>query len=89
MVAETKMVWRSLLTFLRILLDVVAEADVEHAVDFVEDDLTHVVEVQVAVLVEIHQAAGGRDDDLGVALRVLHLLGNRLAAVDGDALDGC
>lgn len=44
--------------------DFIAEADVEHAVDFVEDDVFHVFEGEDVFLLDIHDAAGGADDDL-------------------------
>ena len=70
------------------LADVVAEADVEHAVDLVEHDELDVVEVHAAPLEHVHEAAGGGDDDLGPLLEVAGLGLDALAPEDRGGLDG-
>lgn len=67
--------------------DVVAEPDVEHPVDLVEDDEADVLEVDDAAFEQVDDPAGGADDDLGVVAEVLHLGGDLLPAVDGEGLD--
>jgi hypothetical protein len=67
--------------------DVVAEADVEHAVDLVEDDEADVLEVDDPPLEQVHHAARRADEDLRPVLEELHLRGDFLAAVDGDDAD--
>ncbi len=44
--------------------DVFAEADVEHPVDFIENDKGDVVEMQVSPIEHVHESAGRGDDDL-------------------------
>ncbi len=85
-VAENSRVWRSLLggglaNDLPYLRD---EAHVEHAVGFVQHhDFDH-VQVHVAALVEVQQAARGGDQDVAVArFQVLELLVEIHAANEG------
>ena len=54
-------------------LDVGEEAEVEHLVGLVEDDDARVAEVEVTLLGEVDEAAGGADDDLDAALEGLDL----------------
>jgi hypothetical protein len=68
--------------------DVVAEADVEHAVDLVEHDEADVVEVDDPPVQHVDHPAGGADDDLRVVLEELHLDGDFLPAVHRDGTDG-
>src|SRR5437764_1299588 len=56
--------------------DVVAEADVEHAVDLVEDDEADVAEVDDVAVEQVHDASGRADDDLGAVAQELHLRRN-------------
>ena len=58
MVAEKNSVCRSLRSMATILLDVVDEAHVEHAVGFVEHQHLDLVEAQRALVHQIEQAAG-------------------------------
>ena len=46
------------------LLDVGQEAEVEHLVGLVEDDDARVAEVEVSLLGQVDEPAGGADDDL-------------------------
>ena len=63
--------------------DVGAEADVEHAVGFVEHDELELVELQRAAAEVVEDAAGRADDDVGALLQPVDLRAERLAAVDG------
>ncbi|OEI69250.1 hypothetical protein Cus16_1089 [Curtobacterium sp. ER1/6] len=63
-------------------LDVREEAEVEHAVGLVEHDLLHVGEVEEALPLQVDEATGRADDDLGAGLELLDLALVRLAAVD-------
>lgn len=69
-------------------LDVVAEADVEHAIDFIEDDVLDVLEVDVPAFEHVHDAAWRADDDLAAFFELGSLRLDALAAVDGDGADG-
>ena len=66
------------------VLDVLAEAHIEHAVDFVEDDELEVAEAEVASALHVHDPAGRADDDLGALVEFVGLCCDFLAAVDGD-----
>src|SRR5207248_1328076 len=68
--------------------DVVAEADVEHAVDLVEDDEADVAEVDDVAVEQVHDASGRADDDLRAVPQEFHLGRNFLPAVHGDDADG-
>ena len=69
------------------LADVVPEADVEHAVDLVQDGQLDPVVGQHAAGVHVHDAAGGADDDGRAALEALGLGLDGLAAVDRERLE--
>ena len=69
---------------------VLDEAHVQHLVRFIQDHGVDRVEADVAPLHMVQQAAGGRDDDLRMALERGDLAGDGLAAVDdrdADAVD--
>ncbi len=55
------------------LLDVVDEAHVEHAVGFVQDEGLDLVELDVALVHEVEQAAGAGDKDIHAARHGAHL----------------
>ena len=63
--------------------DVGAEADIEHAVSFVEDGDGEVFEVEVSASHEILDASGSTDDDLGTIAEVVDLFAHWSAA-DGE-----
>ena len=64
-------------------LDVGQEAEVEHLVGLVEDERSRPGrELQVALLREVEQAAGGADDDVDALLERLDLRLVGAAAVD-------
>ncbi len=54
--------------------DVGDEAEVEHAIGFVEDQHLHRVQVEHALLVEVDQAAGRADQHVDAALELAPLL---------------
>ncbi len=64
------------------LADVLAEADVEHPVHFVEDGEAHVPHMQMAAFDHVHQAAGGAYHDLGISAELIDLGLDALPAVD-------
>ncbi|ENN88030.1 hypothetical protein RHSP_50969 [Rhizobium freirei PRF 81] len=61
------------------LAQVVDEAEVEHLVGLVEDEMGDVAERQSAAADEIEQAARGGDEDIGAALKLKLLLVDRSA----------
>ena len=83
MVAEKNSVCRSLRQHGDDALDVVDEAHVEHAVGFVEHQHLDLVEAQRALVDQIEQAAGGRDQHVDAVRERAHLLVDRHAA-DGE-----
>ena len=64
------------------IADVVAEADVEHPVHFVEHDKADVLEVDDPPVQQVDDPPGRADEDLGVVLQELHLGGDLLPAID-------
>ena len=61
---------------------VVGKAQVEHAVGLVDDEELHLVQLDLHRALQVQQAPGGRDDEVGVLqLGDLHLVGH--AADDG------
>ena len=68
-------------------LDVLHEAEREHLVGLVEHDVAGVRELQPAAADQVHHAAGRADHDLRALAQLHGLLGDRLAAEDGDDLD--
>ena len=64
-------------------LDVGQEAEVEHLVGLVEHQHRQAAELQVALLGQVEQAAGGADDDVDALLQRLDLRLVGAAAVDG------
>jgi len=60
--------------------DIRDEAHVEHPVGLVDDEDLDVVEHQVAALEQIDQATGSRDQHVDPAVKLAHLVGERLAA---------
>ena len=67
--------------------DVGTEADVEHAIGFVEHDDLNRSQVERAAADEIDHAAGRADDDVGPAFELGDLAANWFAAVDRDAAE--
>jgi len=49
--------------------DIVAEADVEHAVHLVEHDEAHLIEVELAAALHVHDAAGCAHHDVPAVLQ--------------------
>ena len=68
-------------------LDVVTKADVQHAVDFVQNDKPHHPKVQHAALKHVHDPAGCPDDQVRLAAELMDLAAHAGPAVDGDAVD--
>src|SRR5205823_10284471 len=68
-------------------LDVGTKADIEHAVGFVEDDERELREIDGAAGQVIEDPAGRADDDLSPAAELFDLLADRLAAIEGDAVN--
>ena len=68
-------------------LDVLHEAEREHLVGLVEHDVARVRELQPAAADQVHHAAGRADHDLRALAQLHGLLGDRLAAEDGDDPD--
>ncbi len=68
--------------------DVVAEADVEHAVDFIADDEFDVIEDEGTAFLHVHDAARGADDDVGLVAEGFELGGDFGAAVGEGEADG-
>ena len=64
-------------------LDLVHEAEVEHAVGLVEDEDFHLVERDAALVLEVHQAARRGDEDIHAAREGADLRGDVHAAEDG------
>ena len=69
------------------LLDVLDEAQVEHLVGLVEDDVAGRGEDQRAARHQVHHPADGGDDDVGAGAQLRLLRFDRRAAEDGDDLD--
>ena len=69
------------------LLDVLDEAEVEHLVGLVEDDVAGRGEDQRAARHQVHHPADGGDDDVGAGAQLRLLGADRGAAEDGDDLD--
>ncbi|MBG9885329.1 hypothetical protein ABE10_01745, partial [Bacillus toyonensis] len=70
------------------LLDIGEEAEVEHLVRLVENDLRRVREIEEPLPCEIDQTAGRADHDLRAGLELLDLTFVGLAAVDRDDVRG-
>ena len=68
--------------------DVVAEANVEHSVHFVEHCHLDVVVRQLSTLVEIHHPSRGADENMRPFLQLVGLHLHALSAVDGHDFDG-
>lgn len=68
--------------------DVVAEADVEHAVDFVEDDEANFAGLEGVAAEEVEDASRRSDGDVGLSAELVELLPEAVAAIDGDAVKG-
>ncbi len=83
MVAEKNSVWRLAGSFVDDLADVVDEAHVEHAVGFVEHEDLDAVEVQGALLHEVEQASGRRNQHVDAAREGADLAAERDPA-DGE-----
>ena len=83
MVAENSIACRSVGDLLEDPLDVGQEAEVEHLVGLVEHQHRQAAELQVALLGEVEQPAGGADDDVDALLQGLDLRLVGAAAVDG------
>jgi hypothetical protein len=67
--------------------DIGAEADVEHAIGFVEDDERQPREIDGTAGEVVEDAAGRADDDVDAAAKFFNLLTDGFATVDGDAMD--
>ena len=85
MVAEKKSVWRCAGQELEDAANVGQKAHVAHPVGFVQDQHLDLRQVDAAVAVQVEQAAGAGDDDLGAAPQGLDLASLAHAAIDGDA----
>ena len=70
-VAEKSSVWRCGGSFAMMRSHVVDEAHVEHAIGFVEHEDLDAVEIDVALLHEVEQAAGRGDEDVDAAAQRL------------------
>lgn len=68
------------------MLHVLIEAHIQHLVSLVEDHLCHMVEVDIVVLVVVHEAARGRHHDLTALGEALGLLFHIRTAVNADYL---
>src|SRR5262249_40067641 len=68
-------------------LDIGAEADVEHPVGFVEDNVKDVTEVERLALHVIEDASGGADNNVNAPMQRSQLTLDRLAAVDAADVD--
>ena len=66
------------------LLDVGKEAEIEHLVGLVEDDLGGTRQVEQTLIVQVDQTARRTDDDLRAGLELIDLPFVGLAAVDRD-----
>src|SRR5690606_32979334 len=69
------------------LLDVLGKTHPEHLVGLVEDEEADTGEVEAAALHEVHDPAGGADDDLGTLAQATQLRREARAAVDGQHVD--
>lgn len=69
--------------------DVGSEADIEHAISFIENGDGEVFEVEVSASHEIQNAAWGTDDDLGAVAKVVDLFSHGSAADGEREADGC
>ena len=69
------------------LLDILDEAEVEHLVRFVQDDVADGREDDDVAGDQVLHPPDGRDDDLGAGAKARRLLRDGLAAEDGDDLD--
>ena len=68
--------------------DVIAEADVEHSVHFVEHCHLDVVVRQFSTLVEVHHPSWGAHENMGPFLQLVRLHLHALSPVDGHDFDG-
>ena len=68
--------------------DVIAEANVEHSVHFIEHRHLDVVIRQLSTLVEIHHPSRGANENMGPFLQLVGLHFHALSAVDGHDFDG-
>ncbi len=68
--------------------DVVAKADVEHPIDFIEHDEAHVAEIDDAAIEQIDHPAGRADENFRAVPQKFHLGHDLLPAVNGDGADG-
>ena len=66
------------------MLHVLIEAHIQHLVSLVEDHLCHMVEVDIVVLVVVHEAAWGRHHDLTALGEAFGLLFHIRTAVNAD-----
>src|SRR5437868_8037801 len=69
------------------IADIVAEADVEHSIDFIEHDEANVVEADDPTIEQIDDTSRSPHDDFRMMLEELHLRRDLLAAVDRDGAD--
>ena len=68
--------------------DIGSEADIEHAVGFIENGDCEVVEVQVAAAHEVLDASWGADNDLGTVAEIFNLFAHGSAAHGESEADG-
>ena len=62
-------------------LHVGKESHVEHAIDFIEDEILDIAEIEIPFLDVIEETAGGGDNDIGLALERFDLVSVADAAV--------
>ena len=65
--------------------DVGPEADIEHAIGFVEHDDLDGAQIECSAANQVDHAAGCADDDIGPAFELGDLAANRFAAIDRHA----
>lgn len=68
--------------------DVGKESQVEHFVGFVENEYGHVIQCEVAALVQVDESPGGADDDVRTLFQGVDLFFVGASAVDGEDSDG-
>jgi hypothetical protein len=68
--------------------DIRTEADIEHAIGFIEDDDVEVFEAERAATEEVDHSTGSADDDVCACAELFDLPAEGLSAVDGDGGHG-
>ena len=87
MVAESRRVWRGCGARLEDAFNVGSEADVEHAIGFVEDDVNDVAHEEGFSLDVVDYASRRADDDVNTLAERFQLAIDRLAAVEAADMD--